>query len=302
MKENYATYFADWLEGKITDKEVKALIPEKEFLAFQKINKTFDVISDLESPLDTTLFNIKKHINKKTPSKIKVINMYTKWVVSVAAMLVLFIGINTYFTNLEVVVYADYGSQKTIALLDNSEVIINANSTIKYNKSTWKNKRELFLDGEAYFKVTKGNTFTVNTKNGSVTVLGTQFNVNSKDHYFNVICYEGKVKVVAQEKEHILTPGKGVEVIDNQERNLLILNHSPNWFKGESEFDNVPLKMVIDELENQFHITFDRTKINQTKNFTGSFNNKKLNTALASVFKPMQINYKITKDKVILFE
>ena len=303
MEENYEKYFADWIAGEITAKEVKALIPEKEFLAFQKINKAFDVLSDLETPLDNTLKEIKQKIDaKKAPSKTKVINLYVKWAASIAAVFVLFIGINKYFDQPEISIYANYGKQKTIALLDNSEVILNANSTLKYNKKTWKNKRELFLNGEAYFKVTKGSTFTVNTKNGSVTVLGTHFNVNSKENYFNVICYEGKVKVVSNNKEYILTPGKGVEISNQQEKELLVSSQSPTWFKGESTFDNVPLKIVIDALENQFHITFDRTKINQSKKFTGSFNNKNLKIALASVFKPMQVTYKSVNDKVILSE
>ncbi len=273
-------------------------------MAFQKINKTLDVISELEAPLDNTLLNIKKNIQqnavKETPKKKNVINLYSKWAVSIAAMFVLFFGIKNYFGNTDVNIYTNYGEQKTVALLDGSEVILNAKSTITYNKSSWKNKRELFLDGEAYFKVTKGSTFTVNTKNGSVTVLGTHFNVNSKDNYFNVICYEGKVKVVEGNRTSILTPGKGISTLNSKHKTIEIVNTSPNWIDGESEFNNVPLKLVMDELEKQFHITFDRSAIDETKNFTGSFDNKKLKTALASVFKPMQIKYKIVGKKIIL--
>jgi len=63
-------------------------------------------------------------------------------------------------------------------------VVLNSKSTISFNKTDWKNNRQLTLDGEAYFKVEKGSTFTVNTNNGSVTVLGTQFNVNSTRRFF----------------------------------------------------------------------------------------------------------------------
>jgi len=304
MEENYKEYFADWIEGKITDIELKEKIPEKEFLAFQKINKSFDIFSELESPLDNTLLAIKKNIPKNTvkeiPKKINVISLYSKWAVSIAAMFVLFFGIKNYFSNTDVNIYANYGEQKTVALLDGSEVILNAKSTIKYNKSDWKNKRELFLDGEAYFKVTKGSTFTVNTKNGSVTVLGTQFNVNSKDNFFNVVCYEGKVKVIEGDRTNFLTPGKGITTLDSKHESLNVTNISPSWIHGDSEFNNVPLQLVIDELEKQFHITFDRSAIDVTKNFTGSFDNKNLNIALASVFKPMLIKYKSADKKIIL--
>ncbi len=299
MEEKYKAYFADWIEGKITDIEVKKNIPEKEFLAFKKINASFEVIAQLEKPLDTTLKNIKKtvKINKNKP---KVIQLYIKWAMSVAAVFVLFFGVKNYLTASETYILTNYGEQKTIALLDGSEVMLNAKSSIKYNTSSWKNKRELFLDGEAYFKVTKGSTFTVHTKNGSVTVLGTQFNVNSTNNYFKVVCYEGKVKVVENNKTNILTPGKGISTINSIQNLLKIEAQNPSWIHGESTFNNTPLAFVITALEKQFNVSIDKTAIDKNVKFTGSFNNKKLNLALLTVFKPMYISYKIEGNKIIL--
>jgi len=299
MKNNYSTYFADWMEGKLSDEEIKSLIPEKELLAFKKINKTFDTIKELNAPMDAVLSKIKAQIhaeNKKT----KVMNINYKWVASIAALFLIYFGISNFLFTSDVTILSNYGEQKTIALLDNSEVLLNAKSTIKYNKSSWKNKRELFLKGEAYFKVTKGSTFKVDTKNGSVTVLGTHFNVKSRGNYFEVFCYEGKVKVIHNTKTYILTPGKGVKIDRNQNVLLTGNTNEPSWVNGTSDFSKVKLKLVIDELENQFNIKFDRKNIDENKKFTGSFDNKRLNLALASVFKTMGIHYKKEKNTIIL--
>jgi len=50
------------------------------------------------------------------------------------------------------------------------------------------------LFGKAYFDVDKGKTFTVKTDLGTVQVLGTRFDVESRDSIFKVVCYEGSVK------------------------------------------------------------------------------------------------------------
>lgn len=304
MKDIYKEYFADWMEGKITETEVKKNIPEKEFLAFQKINASFEIIAELERPLDTTLKNIKtisqKKSTKVSENKPKVIQLYLKWAMSIAAIFVLFFGVKNYLTASKTSIVTNYGEQKSITLIDGSDVILNAKSSIKYNASSWKDKRELLLDGEAYFKVAKGNTFTVHTKNGSVTVLGTQFNVNSSTNYFNVICYEGKVKVVAGNKTNILTPGKGISTTNATQSLFKIETKKPNWIHGESSFNNTPLVFVIAELEKQFHVTFDKTAIDENIKYTGSFNNKKLTLALLTVFKPMHISWKKEGDKIIL--
>ncbi len=296
--------FADWLEGKITDTALKNKVSEKDFLTNQKIKKSFEIINELNAPLGETLIAIKNNSTEKiktNTNKKGVFNLYTKWAMSIAASLILLIGIyNNYSKSNNTIISSNFGEQKTIALLDGSEVILNAKSTLKYNKSDWKNKRELYLDGEAYFKVTKGNTFIVNTKNGSITVLGTQFNVNTKNNYFNVICYEGKVKVTETNGSHILTPNMAISTINGIQKEFTINQTKPEWTNGESTFNNVPLKFVIDELENQFNFTFDRSNIDQNTNFTGSFNNKKSKIALALVFKPMGINYKKVNSKIIL--
>ncbi len=299
---NENTFLASWLEGTLSDEEFKKLVSENEYLEYLKMRKSFDIINELNSPLDATLSQIKEKVSPKS-QKTKIIPLFAKWSVGIAASLILFLGLYSKFSNPEVIYQTGFGEQKTIALLDGSEVILNANSTLKFNKKTWESKRELSLSGEAYFKVTKvGNTFTVNTDNGNVTVLGTHFNVKSIEKYFDVICYEGKVRVVTKNKsKHILTPNKQVVVIQSKviEKNISNISQ-PQWLSGESTFDEVPLKYVIAELENQYNIKITTKKIDDTIKFTGSFTNGNLKMALATVFKPLNITYQIKNKNVIL--
>jgi Fe2+-dicitrate sensor, membrane component len=65
-------------------------------------------------------------------------------------------------------------------------VNLNSSSQLSYSKNKWDSKREVTLNGEAFFKVSKGSTFDVITLNGKVSVLGTQFNVKQRENYFEV--------------------------------------------------------------------------------------------------------------------
>lgn len=104
-----------------------------------------------------------------------------------------------------------YGQWKTLYLPDGSKVQLNANSEIKYAKN-WKAgaDREVWLQGEAFFEVTKdpqGASFTVFSGGIAIEVLGTAFNVHSRGEETQVFLQEGKVRLDLGEEEKYMTPG-----------------------------------------------------------------------------------------------
>jgi transmembrane sensor len=142
-----------------------------------------------------------------------------------------------------------YGETRTVVLPDNSQVILNANSTLRILKD-WNEKadREIWLEGEAFFSVvhTKNNQpFRVRTDDGvSVDVLGTVFNVYKRTLKTTVILKSGQIRLnlpMAESPEKILMkPGDMVEFkgkkykkeeVDPQlytawTQNKIILNHT----------------------------------------------------------------------------
>ncbi|WP_456424390.1 FecR family protein [Lutibacter sp.] len=306
MKENKvhndSEYFlAAWSEGEISAEELKKHVSEEDFNAYMELEKGIRLYEKLEAPLDHSFKKIQEKIKHK--SRVRVRKLYVGWFTSIAASIVLFVGLYSLLGNNTVLLNANIGEHKNVALLDGSEVILNSKSEISYNKRTWKKEREVTLKGEAYFKVQKGSTFTVKTINGSVTVLGTQFNVISRDDFFEVVCYEGKVSVKNELSSIILLPGNLVRVLNGKIiEDHQIKQQSPSWILGESTFKSIPLKYVINALENQYNVRFDRSLIDESVIYTGSFNNKNLEIALATVFKPTNIKYRMTTANIILLE
>lgn len=299
------TYLAKWIAGEISDHQLQEIVSEEDFIEYKKLQSGIEVFDYLEAPLNDTLSQINDKIAKKQSIKnkpSKVISLFTKSLIAVAASVTLIFGVNSFLNNQEVNFESGFGEFKTIALLDNSEVLLNAKSSLSFTKNGWKNNRNVRLNGEAFFKVQKGSTFNVLTDNGIISVLGTQFSVHSQNGFFEVICYKGKVKVTSNNNEYILTPSKSVRVVNGKisEDNLILSDSQPSWIAGETTFKSVPLKVVIDGLEKQFNIKIESKSIDNTIVFSGSFDNKNLEIALASVFKTTGINYKISDSTVIL--
>lgn len=289
------TFLAQWLEGNLSDVELKELVSEADYKSFLKIRKGLDTINVLEGSTDASFDKIQEQISSK---KGKVRNLNTNsWLIGIAASVVLFFGLFSILGNDIVTIETNYGEQKTIALLDGSEVIINSKSTLTYNEDNWETNRTLSLNGEAYFKVKKGSTFTVETDNGDVQVLGTQFNVNSVSDLFEVVCFEGKVSVQTKNEDYILLPTNSLRRINgNAIEKWNISDVNPSWIHGESSFKSVPLRYVISALESQYNIEIHSDVIDTNIIYTGSFTHESLNSALKTVFKSLQIQY-IEKEK-----
>lgn len=283
------TFLAQWLEGERSDMELKNLVSDDDFNAYKKLKKGIEVAEQLDAPINLSYDKIQKRISTK---QLKIRSLYKTWTIGIAASLILLFGLFSLFGNDNVIIETGFGENKTIALLDGSEVILNSKSKITYNKSDWTTNRELTLEGEAYFKVQKGNTFTVKTANGSVSVLGTQFNVNSTSDFFDVVCYEGKVSVKTNASEHLLLPTNSVRKINGfPSENSVTQLIQPTWITGESTFKSVPIKYVISALEEQYNITFNTESIDGSVLFSGSFPHNNLNVALKTVFETMDIKF-----------
>ena len=219
-----------------------------------------------------------------------------------AASIALLFSTVYYLTGTSQSFSTSYGEQLALVLPDGSEVLLNSKSTLTYKKSDWfDGERTLELSGEGYFKVKKGSTFSVQSTNGKVSVLGTQFNVKTNPSYFEVLCYEGRVQVQNKEETAILTQGLSFRKIENNlTEKGVFTNTKPNWLNGESSFNNSPLKFVLEELEKQYQVKIDATNFDTTILYTGTFTNTNLNLALQTICVPLSIQFEIIEDKVAL--
>lgn len=190
-------------------------------------------------------------------------------------------------------VSAGIAQHVTHQLPDGSSVAINAASSISYHPWLWAVTRKIELEGEAFFKVTKGRRFLVKAKQGQVEVLGTSFNVRARGSSFVVSCETGKVRVSNPQGEQILTPGlitkanpSGILVApytDLPEQQLSA------WKDGKFYFNDVPLREVFDEIERQFEVKISASPEIARVKVTTNFDGNNLDTALYKACWPSRL-------------
>lgn len=104
------------------------------------------------------------------------------------------------------------GKHSTLLLSDGTKLWVNANSHVIFPVKFEKNKREIYVDGEAFLEVTRNDScpFIVKTERMEVEVLGTSFNVNSYQHEENnVVLVTGSVHVkTGTGQEAVLSPNQ----------------------------------------------------------------------------------------------
>jgi len=289
-----------WLDQEFSESEIQDL---KQTESFETLEKIAFYSSQMQPPrvdADAALVSFKSRSYQKSKAKVRSLN-FKVWFSAAAAILVLIGASYFLFLNTDTSFETHIAENTTIYLPDNSEVLLNANSKISYNSNSWKVQRSLNLVGEAYFKVQKGQTFSVRTPSGIVQVLGTQFNIKERNNYFEVHCYEGLVSVTFKNKTVKLAAGKNFRVLNGSIEYLEDSNApKPSWTEKESSFNRIPLNQVLDELERQYDIQIKTEGIDTQKLFTGSFTNTNQKIALESISIPLKLSYKI-EGKTIIF-
>jgi ferric-dicitrate binding protein FerR (iron transport regulator) len=295
--DNNSDFLKDWLEGKISPEELTARKEKGDTLV-----KDFDELIARSSQLKVPNSNTKEDAWNKLAVKLtdtrkqeaKVVK-FSRWIpVSIAASVTLMIV--TFLVFNKTTVTTQLAETKTQVLPDGSEVTLNADSKVTFNR--WLDQRTVTLEGEAFFSVKKGSVFAVESENGIVTVLGTSFNVNARTSRFEVSCSTGKVKVVSGEKSVVLTKGLFTKLGTSGLTNAGVFDtKKTTWRDGDFYFEGTALGEVMGELERQFNIEII-FQGDDSRLYTGYFSNKDIDEALEMVFKPMSLTYQRENNKI----
>ena len=295
MEKKYI--LAQWLNNELTEDQLA------EFKA-NPDNEKYEQIKNYTAHLEVPSFNEEKvleHVINHKKTTPNVISSYKKWLFKMAAVFVIGLGIVFVMQNFALQThYALIGKKATFLLPDNSKVVLNAGSEIKYKKWNWENNRKLELDGEAYFKVAKGKKFEVTTVLGKVVVLGTQFNVKVRKDRLDVTCFEGKVLVKYQEKKLILSPGQVVYFEDGKQISTTVASAKPEWMGNTIAFNKENLRNILDEIQRQYDVSIEvKTKYSSAL-FTGKIPSNNLDVALQIITTTYHLeSKKITANKII---
>jgi ferric-dicitrate binding protein FerR (iron transport regulator) len=178
-------------------------------------------------------------------------------------------------------IHTAYGEQRMITLPDESTVKLNANSSIRFFED-WEEEsvRKVWLEGEAYFQVRKDveteRKFQVITRDLTVEVLGTIFNVNTREEATEVFLEEGKVHVDLERSEDdlMMDPGElvtySVKTRQPQKRKVVQEEAPASWKDGTIILQKASLRYIIEKMEEIYGISTrveNEILLNRTFNF-----------------------------------
>ena len=291
-----------WLDNEqLTKQELEAFEKLDAYSSYVKIAETakkfeapeYDVASNLK------IINKKLEQKKTNPSN----KNYLKVIFRIAAAFIIVIGLYYVFSNDPNTRIKTIASQKeTVKLPDDSTVKLNATSSIAYNEKNWNSNRELHLLGEAYFNVATGKKFDVTTSLGTVSVIGTRFNIKQRENLLEVTCYEGVVSVTI-DKETKYLRAKDALIYDSKViKELKVTDKEPKWYYNKSYFYKTQYNRVLKELEWQYGVEVKTKNIDPSIIFTGNFVHSDIELALKSITIPMRLKYVINNKTVTLYK
>ena len=258
--------------------------------------------------IETQLQRVHARMNSGQVRTIPGRNRQTKWWIAAAAVLIFAIGGIALWKNdsSAPVLASSYGQVLDNHLPDGSTMILNANSTAKLSPN-WQggNDREVWLKGEAFFKVTKTaqkSRFIVHTDQLDVIVTGTQFNVMTRDQKTTVLLTEGSVTIHTKDGQDLaMQPGdyvemNGMEIVKREGKHDNVLA----WKENKLAFDNTALSEVAKIINHHYGVKVTMADNNvSTKSLTGIMPNNNLEDLLKAIEIALDIRITRNGDNIV---
>lgn len=212
-------------------------------------------------------------------------------------------------------IHTAYGETRTVTLPDGSTVLLNGNSTLTYTDD-WSEggRREVWLDGEGFFKITKKEAsrsrvkFITHTPNLDITVLGTRFNVNTRRGTTAVTLIEGRVQLHNPRNREArlaeMKPGEHATLPSGTQRvevRPVKTDLHDAWTRHLFVFENTPLREVATALRDTYglDIVFENSEL-ADKRFTANLADQSLETLLTVIATTYNLSIETTNQHVRL--
>ena len=190
------------------------------------------------------------------------------------------------------------GGKSSLLLPDGTKVLLNAGTTLRYPVRFAEKERNVYLEGEGFFDVTKNpdKPFVVKLQGYDVKVLGTVFNVKAYPDmpYSTTTLLSGKVHLTSYDEkgvvcmEQVLYPDETASI--HRQTGTITTSRSDNevqlaWKQGLYKFRDKPLGEIAKELERMYdvEIRIEEEALAQSR-FTGSF---VMESTIEEVLKPL---------------
>lgn len=218
---------------------------------------------------------------------------YLKPYLKIAAILIVSILLSIFYllsNDQQPVLIASSGSaMKTVELSDGSRVTLRPNASL-YRLDTSESEHSVRLYGEAFFSVLNQpeRTFSVETENGLIEVLGTQFNIRTWENSTTVYLDSGSLRLssINGENQIILQPGQVSTVQPDFQISEPVATEKEyytSWQENIIVFNDRMASALFQELEYHFSITIEASSHIENTLLGGAISLENLESALQNL-------------------
>lgn len=202
------------------------------------------------------------------------------------------------------------GDKSTVILPDSSLVYLNSGSKLIFNNNFQSKSREVWLEGEGYFSVTKNPDipFIVKASDIEIEVLGTEFDLKaySDENEIVTTLVEGSIHITGKYQQATMKPYQKIvySTIDNKMRlyNLDDVTPETEWQKGRLAFRNESLAELELKLERWFDvdIEFSDDEVKERR-FTGILERESILETISYFGTAKNVGYNIKNNKITFY-
>lgn len=223
---------------------------------------------------------------------------------SIAAAILTLAAVTSFLRFYSTTISVPAGEHQTAMLPDGSQVDLNAESELTFYPLWWLFQRKLKFEGEGFFNVEKGKKFSVTSAMETTQVLGTSFNIFSREKVYRVTCVTGKVRVSnSPDNEVILLPTHQAEILANGQilvNKQVDITTEISWKNNIFLFTATPIRQVFKEIERQYAVKIEM-EADSRDLYTGNFNRtSKIEDVLSFVCPAAGLKFEKKSAKVYL--
>ncbi len=329
--QQHAETLAKYLSGEMSGAELNEFEEEiagsEEIkIMIEKMKKQWTALEefqDTKTP-DTTKAWAKLHNRLENEKLIPlqaaaVKNRLMSRLIRVAAVIIVMLGtaaviyFTTYHKSGQEMVQVNTGSEANTlikTLTDGSVIYIAQNSLFSFPKEFEENSRNVALKGEAFFDITPNpdKPFIIETDEALIQVLGTSFNVKTKNGTdFELVVNRGKVKVTLKNNHsHSEMVVAGEKITTNKDilvKSKYVPDSDFPWYKQRMHFKDETLRNIINVLNRNFNTTFViADKEIGSRKLTVTFNNETAETMTELICLTLNLKSQNVNGSVVLSE
>lgn len=295
-KEEQHIALAKWMEGTLSKTEEAELSKTVDLVQLRTLLKAQKQYNIEVRPVETMWADMEQKMQGAQAHK----NESNTWiwaVVFAGFILLGWLSYQTFFAKTKVETVPK--ETQEILYADGTRVQLSPDSKLRYDESNWENQRLLSLDGQAFFDVKKGSAFIVETPQGTIKVLGTQFDIWVGDDAMRVQCFEGSVQVRKGESQTVLEVGQQVRV--NNTGNFAVekfVAQTPDWLRNERVYQQDKISDVLDDITRFYDVQVLLNGIDKDATFSGTLPTDNLENAARYLASSMAWTYEIGTDKI----